>query len=114
MIRATSFPFKTPKRKKVKKEERRVLIVSFLTSYKNISGKIVNEHHEEINGAMNVTELGMVCSVMNKLFERGNVSNTSRAILKPVEDSLSNEEDNDVGADLSFLVFFFAPFAFPV
>ena len=54
-----------------------------------------SQHHEEINGAMNVKELSMVCSVMNELFKRGNVSNTSRAVLKPVEDSLSNEEDDD-------------------
>ncbi|XWS28194.1 hypothetical protein CRYUN_Cryun25bG0044700 [Craigia yunnanensis] len=53
------------------------------------------QHHEEINGAMNEKELSLMCSVMNKLFERGNVSNTSRAVVKPVEDSLCNEEDED-------------------
>ena len=59
------------------------------------------QHHAEINGAMNKEELSMISSVMNKLFERGNFSNTSRAVLakerddfiKPVEDSLSNEEE---------------------
>ncbi|XP_022753483.1 nucleolar protein 8 isoform X2 [Durio zibethinus] len=61
------------------------------------------QQHEEINCAMNEKELSMMTSVMNKLFERGNVSDTSRAVLakerdnfiKPVEDSLSNEEEDD-------------------
>ncbi|XWS52346.1 hypothetical protein CRYUN_Cryun11dG0060000 [Craigia yunnanensis] len=65
-------------------------------------------HHEEINGAMNEEELSMMSSVMNKLFQRGNVSNTSRAVLakerddfiKPVEDSLSTEEEEDDDDDL--------------
>ncbi|GMI74227.1 hypothetical protein HRI_001092000 [Hibiscus trionum] len=61
------------------------------------------QFHEEINGGMNEEELGMMSSVMNKLFERENVSNTSRPavakekddIIEPIEDSLSNEEEND-------------------
>lgn len=60
-------------------------------------------NHEEINGGMNEEELSLMSSVMNKLFERENVSNSSRpAIVKerddfiePVEDSPSNEENDD-------------------
>ncbi|KAK8506350.1 hypothetical protein V6N13_016429 [Hibiscus sabdariffa] len=66
------------------------------------------QSREEINGAMNEEELSMMSSVMNKLFERENVSNTGTPattkekddIIEPVEDSLSNEEENDDDDDL--------------
>ncbi|GMJ01536.1 hypothetical protein HRI_003822800 [Hibiscus trionum] len=61
------------------------------------------KHCEEISGAVNEEELSLMSSVMNKLFERENVSNTSRPaiakerddVIEPVKDSLSNEEEND-------------------
>ncbi|PPD67732.1 hypothetical protein GOBAR_AA39680 [Gossypium barbadense] len=39
-------------------------------------------HHEEINDGMNEEELSLMSSVMNKLFERENISNTSRHAIK--------------------------------
>ncbi|XP_022766987.1 uncharacterized protein LOC111311658 isoform X2 [Durio zibethinus] len=40
---AASLPSGTPQRKRVSKDERRALIESFVTSYQNISGKVVNK-----------------------------------------------------------------------
>ncbi|KAK8615206.1 hypothetical protein V6N13_068987 [Hibiscus sabdariffa] len=65
------------------------------------------QHCEEISGAINEEELSMMSSVMNKLFERENVSNISRPaiekerdeIIEPVMNSLSNEEESDVDDD---------------
>ncbi|XP_012473040.1 protein REPRESSOR OF SILENCING 3 [Gossypium raimondii] len=59
--------------------------------------------HEEINDGMNEEELSLMSSVMNKLFERENISNTSRPtivkerndFIEPVKDLPSNEEEND-------------------
>ncbi|KAK6272851.1 hypothetical protein POUND7_009934 [Theobroma cacao] len=61
------------------------------------------QNHEEINGVMNEEEVSMMSSVMNKLFERANISNTSSAILaderedftKLIEGPLSDEEETD-------------------
>ncbi|XP_021275916.1 uncharacterized protein LOC110410511 [Herrania umbratica] len=61
------------------------------------------QNHEEINGAMNEEEVSMMSSVMNKLIERANISNTSSAILaneredfsKLIEGPLSDEEEED-------------------
>ncbi|XVE62876.1 hypothetical protein DITRI_Ditri06bG0154900 [Diplodiscus trichospermus] len=60
-------------------------------------------YHEEINGALNEEELSMMSSVMNKLFERDNLTDTGREVLakdrddliKPLEESVSNEEEEE-------------------
>ncbi|XVF33026.1 hypothetical protein REPUB_Repub17cG0133000 [Reevesia pubescens] len=65
------------------------------------------QHHEQINGAMNEEELKIMSWVMNKLFEKGNVSSTSRAVptkerddsIKPVEGSLSSEDEEEEDDD---------------
>ncbi|KAK8635464.1 hypothetical protein V6N13_004201 [Hibiscus sabdariffa] len=70
------------------------------------------QHCEEISGAVNEEELSMMSSVMNKLFERENISNTGRPaiekerdeIIEPVMDSLSNEEENDVDDDDDLII----------
>ncbi|XP_039013066.1 uncharacterized protein LOC120142431 isoform X1 [Hibiscus syriacus] len=62
------------------------------------------QHHEEISGAMNEEELSMMSSVMNKLFERENVSNTNISsiakerddVIEPVKDLLSDDDDDDI------------------
>ncbi|XP_039034304.1 uncharacterized protein LOC120170441 isoform X3 [Hibiscus syriacus] len=72
----------------------------------------VVQHHEEIGGAMNEEELSMMSSVMNKLFERENVSNTSRAaiakerddVIEPVKDLLSDVEENDDDDDDDIII----------
>ncbi|XVE98885.1 hypothetical protein REPUB_Repub03eG0147800 [Reevesia pubescens] len=71
-----------------------------------------SQRHEQINGAMNEEELKIMSLVMNKLFEMGNVSNTSRALptkerddfIAPVEGSLSNEEVEEDRDDEDYLI----------
>ncbi|KAL4385699.1 hypothetical protein GQ457_15G029410 [Hibiscus cannabinus] len=70
------------------------------------------QHCEEISGAIDEEELSMMSSVMNKLFERENVSNTSKPaiekerdeIIEPVMDSLSNEEESGVDDDDDLII----------
>lgn len=63
------------------------------------------QHHEEIDSAVNEEELSLMSSVMNKLFERENVSTTAVLakkrddFIEPVQGSLSNVEEDDDNDD---------------
>ncbi|OMO53219.1 hypothetical protein CCACVL1_28801 [Corchorus capsularis] len=71
--------------------------------FNTVKEKQVQHHHEQVNGAMNEEEVSMMHSIMNKLFERGNIPNTSKVVpakerdnvIKPIEESVSHEEDEE-------------------
>ncbi|XVF69823.1 hypothetical protein PTKIN_Ptkin11bG0112000 [Pterospermum kingtungense] len=59
---------------------------------------VKQKHHQEINCAMNEEELSMMSSVVNKLFERENVSNAKQSdgFIKPVEEEDGDNDDDDL------------------
>ncbi|OMP05182.1 hypothetical protein COLO4_09001 [Corchorus olitorius] len=75
--------------------------------FNTVKEKQVQHHHEEVNGTMNEEEVSMMHSIMNKLFERGNISNTSKVVpakerdnvIKPIEESVSHEEEEEEDDD---------------